>query len=478
MQIDVTYDASVAKAPAGFKDCVAAACAFFDATFAAPVTINIAVGYGEIAGTDMDGTAIGVSQDAAYFPATYAQLRNALIEQNAPGASTLPANDPTRLSLLMPNAEAKALGFVAADDPAIDGWIGISSIQSFSLDPNDRASPGKYDLIGTIEHEISEVMGRTSAVDSPGTYMALDLFRYAALGTRQLGDGGSSYFSVDGGRTSLNVFNNVTSGDPNGDLGDWAPSAAADSFREAAAPGSAITVTKNDITEMASIGWTTSAGTPTGTIAWSNANSDYTALPGGHFSVALPFASDTATLSLDNDGRSVDLSYANFLGGGSQVFTNVEFLQFTDKTVFVENADDANVARLYEAALGRAPDVPGLSGWENVYTTVSASAKAAGTFVSLAETPIAGLTSIASGFTNSAEFHQKYGALSDTAFVTQLYQNVLGRAPDQAGLDGWLNAMHQGDSSGQIYTREMVLVGFAESPENVAKTAGDWLFQT
>ena len=91
--------------------------------------------------------------------------------------------------------------------------------------------------------------------------------------------------------------------------------------------------------------------------------------------------------------------------------------------------------------------------------------------------PGSGLASIAAGFTNSTEFQQKYGTLSDTAFVTQLYQNVLVRAPDQAGLNGWLDLMHQGDASGQIYTREMVLVGFAESPENIAKAAGDWLFQ-
>ena len=83
MQINVTYDASVANAPAGFKDCVAAACAFFDATFTAPVTINIGVGYGEIAGTDMSSTELGESLQASYFPATYTQLRNALIEEGA-----------------------------------------------------------------------------------------------------------------------------------------------------------------------------------------------------------------------------------------------------------------------------------------------------------------------------------------------------------------------------------------------------------
>ena len=479
MQINVTYDSSVANAPAGFKDCVAAACAFFDSTFTAPVTINIQIGYGEIDGGPMDANALGESEHNDAF-ATYAQLGTALSEQGAPGASTLPANEPAGRSLSLSSAEGKALGIVAADAAAIDGWIGISSTASFSFDPNNRAVFGEYDLVGTLEHEISEVMGRTSALKYDFFYTPLDLFRYDAPGVLQGGRGGPSYFSVDGGQTSLTDFNNFATGNSKGDLGDWAASAGFDAFRaNNSGKGNENDVTPTDVTLMQALGWTTSpaSAAPSGTIAWSSATSDYTGLPGGHFSVPLPFASSSASLSTAGDGGSVDMSYSGTSGTGFDTFTNVEFLQFSDKTIFVENTDNANIARLYQAALGRAPDIPGLSAWENVFTEVSAAAKSQGTFVSLAETPVAGLSSIAAGFTNSAEFQQKYGTLTDTAFVTQLYQNVLGRAPDQAGLDSWLNAMHQGDASGQIYTREMVIVGFAESPENIAKTTGNWLFQ-
>lgn len=62
--------------------------------------------------------------------------------------------------------------------------------------------------------------------------------------------------------------------------------------------------------------------------------------------------------------------------------------------------------------------------------------------------------------------------LRDTQFATLLYTNVLDRAPDTGGLNGWLDLMHN-----HGFTREMVLVGFAESPENIAKTAADWLIQ-
>jgi hypothetical protein len=72
----------------------------------------------------------------------------------------------------------------------------------------------------------------------------------------------------------------------------------------------------------------------------------------------------------------------------------------------------------------------------------------------------------------SSEFINRYGALTDTGFVDALYQNVLGRLPDQAGLNFWLDQLeHQGQ------TRAVVLVGFAESPENVAKTSAAWLIQ-
>jgi len=149
---------------------------------------------------------------------------------------------------------------------------------------------------------------------------------------------------------------------------------------------------------------------------------------------------------------------------------NVEYLSFSDQTIFVESADNASIARLYFAALNRAPDIGGLSGWENAYANdISAATKAQGVYASLALSSDGHGTSIAGGFTQSAEFQHLYGALTDAQYVAQLYQNVLGRAPDQAGLDGWLNALHDGG-----YTRDMVLVGFAESSEAIAKTA-NWL---
>jgi len=192
---------------------------------------------------------------------------------------------------------------------------------------------------------------------------------------------------------------------------------------------------------------------------------------------------DTAILP----GPFVDYTYDVLTPGESSVrwaegkavpfdLYDIEQLQFGDKTVFVEKIDNANIARLYSAAFDRVPDAAGLFFWEDVYTkNVSATAKSAGYYVALAQTDDGSGTSIAGGFMQSSEFINRYGTLTDAAFVNAMYQNVLGRAPDQAGLNFWIDQI---ENHGQ--TREVVLVGFAESPENVSKTSvsdGGWLLQ-
>jgi hypothetical protein len=161
---------------------------------------------------------------------------------------------------------------------------------------------------------------------------------------------------------------------------------------------------------------------------------------------------------------------------GTTIASGIEFLQFADKTLLVEQPGTSDVAALYSAALDRAPDIPGLVGWENIYAQALPASAKGNAFSALAETvPTGRFGSIAEGFTDSVEFQQKYGSLSDTAFVTQLYRNILDRAPEPTGLNDWLDLMHQGDSHGLLYTRDMVLVGLAASPENYAKIGADWL---
>lgn len=88
------------------------------------------------------------------------------------------------------------------------------------------------------------------------------------------------------------------------------------------------------------------------------------------------------------------------------------------------------IVRLYEAAFGRVPDQAGLDFWVDVLRDEVAS----GTSRSDA------LDDISTKFVSSSEFTEQYGAVqsgSSESFVRDLYNTVLRREPDQAGLDFW-----------------------------------------
>ena len=127
-------------------------------------------------------------------------------------------------------------------------------------------SAGQYYLIGTIEHEITEVMGRQSLINyAPNFYSAMDLYRYSAPGVRSVAAGGSgstAYFSVDNGVTNLGTWNNNPN---NGDLGDWygspRPSGGAnDAANDYSTSGVINAFSASDITNMQALGWTVASG--------------------------------------------------------------------------------------------------------------------------------------------------------------------------------------------------------------------------
>jgi hypothetical protein len=139
---------------------------------------------------------------------------------------------------------------------------------------------------------------------------------------------------------------------------------------------------------------------------------------------------------------------------GTQLVSGLDTVQFTDGVgVFDPTGTAEDVARLYLAGLGRAPDVTGLLGWTAQIDDAHVS-----------------LSAVASSFATSPEFIQDYGSLSNAAFVNQLYETVLGRTADAAGAQDWDGLLASGASRG------MVVLGFAESTEYKADTlsiAGD-----
>ena len=261
MQINVTYDSSVESAPAGFESGVAAAVQFLDAEFTNAVTINIDVGYGEVDGESLGQDDLGESLATNYVSESYTAVRNALIAQGAPGSSTLPTSSPDSGTLMLASAEAKALGLLSSS--GLDGYVGFSSEPgTFSYASGSTPPSSEYYFVGTVEHEITEDMGRVSLLDEqPHDYSVPDLFRYSAVGVRDLTtgrNGSTAYFSINGGTTNLGSWNNNPN---NGDLADWygsnIPNGGNDAFNDYSSPGVINAFSSSDITLMEALGWTT-----------------------------------------------------------------------------------------------------------------------------------------------------------------------------------------------------------------------------
>jgi serralysin len=103
---------------------------------------------------------------------------------------------------------------------------------------------------------------------------------------------------------------------------------------------------------------------------------------------------------------------------------------------------------MYQASFARVPDYGGFEYWAGVSDAQQFSA-----------------LQLADIFITSPEFTAKFGANpSNSAYVTELYTNVLGRTPDPTGLAYWIAQANAGQPHDQL------LVDFATSPENIQTT--------
>lgn len=119
--------------------------------------------------------------------------------------------------------------------------------------------------------------------------------------------------------------------------------------------------------------------------------------------------------------------------------TTVSKLADTQNTVV--SAEDASLARLYMAVFDRTPDNDGFTFWENQMDSGMS------------------FETVIDSFLASAEFNAQYGNLSNSDFVSTLYQNVLDRQADAEGLQWWTGQLDAG------VARSEVVRGFSESDE-------------
>ncbi|HEY4031848.1 MAG TPA: DUF4214 domain-containing protein [Caulobacteraceae bacterium] len=147
--------------------------------------------------------------------------------------------------------------------------------------------------------------------------------------------------------------------------------------------------------------------------------------------------------------------------GGTDFLANIQRIQFVDGYLATSPTDYAGqVYRVYEATLGRAPDPEGLATWVHALSSGTS------------------LQTVVDGFVGSQEFQSDYGNLSNSDFATLLYNNVLHRPPDDAGLAGWVSALNSGAD-----TRAQVVLDFSESQEDIGDSTaavqkGLWIGDT
>lgn len=145
---------------------------------------------------------------------------------------------------------------------------------------------------------------------------------------------------------------------------------------------------------------------------------------------------------------------------GTDTLTNIQSLHFSDQAVDVVSLARLAVAphaavdplvEVYIATFNRAPDTLGLAYW--------AGRLADGM----------GLEAIARSFFVQPETAAKYPPATTTgSFVTSVYENVLGRGPDEQGYDYWVNQL-----AGGAMSRDKFLIAMINGAHANAGATGD-----
>lgn len=145
---------------------------------------------------------------------------------------------------------------------------------------------------------------------------------------------------------------------------------------------------------------------------------------------------------------------------GTDTLTDIEVLDF-DTDVFDGpfdlslfggaaslSADDfESFIELYIAYFNRAPDAIGLNFWGTAFANGTSLSEMATLFIEQVET--------------RATYPE---GQSNTDFATAVYDNVLGRTPDQLGFDFWVNALDSGNVSSDQFILAVLDGAKAEAP--------------
>ena len=263
LTINTTFDTSITSRTNALQieNAFNAVANVFNTNLSSPVTVNIKVSWGNVAGRSL-GSNIGASVVGAYNGYAYSDVQSALAASAAlnpqdtvfaAAIATLPVNDPTNgAEFYMPASQAKALGLVPGDVTGIDSYIGFANT-NWDYNTADGVAKGAYQFEALAYHEIDEALGRITGIfaTTPPYFTPIDLFRYSARGVTSRSFTGPAYFSLDGGLTNLGTFNNIGGGDRS----DWLSSTGADAQNAYFTTGKAYTFGTKDWLVLAALGW-------------------------------------------------------------------------------------------------------------------------------------------------------------------------------------------------------------------------------
>ncbi len=253
-----TFDSSVTKSgdATGYESAVNTAINFFEQHFTNVNNVVVDLTFSFNSSTNGQ-----LSENKSnYQQYTYAQVYNAILTVDGAGSATATQQqaaatlasqfgliDPTQGgNFWLTSADARALGLATASSaPPSDSTITLNSGYSYTWSQSGGIASNTYDAVGTFEHEISEALGRTAWLGQNifgdgADYNILDLFHYGSAG--QLAEpfdraaysaftnGGSAYFSLDGGVTQGLTFSSYSEVSGGTDVADWSYAVTGDSF--------------------------------------------------------------------------------------------------------------------------------------------------------------------------------------------------------------------------------------------------------
>lgn len=144
-------------------------------------------------------------------------------------------------------------------------------------------------------------------------------------------------------------------------------------------------------------------------------------------------------------------------GSGTDFLTNIELLvgsdgatlnlELFDRTASLTAPDLETLIEFYIAYFNRAPDAYGLNFWGTAFANGTT------------------LEEMATLFVDQDETRETYPAGTfNNDFVTAVYENVLGRIPDQAGFDFWVDMLNRSEETG--VTRDQFILDVLRGVED------------